>query len=424
MVWVADGRGDYYWQGPTPAGGLPPKPVANDVAGVQFGNYDKAAFVQKPGETLNPYEGDTNRNLHNYHLDAVDEANDRYRTKASQAGSKAPLPGETAEIYKIRMQSMGYDVDTDLIPDESAADWRERNAQNNATQYGYEYKTPAGAGNPNPHGARSTAYVEPGATDIDTRGDAALEQSDLDRNERQNEWAGIVDRYSSIGTDNAAGDEARGFQRETLDMQRDLINRMLDFDPDTFAKQQRQGALSSLLTAASGARGGYGAQQAAIQTAQGQAPRLFGEASRQASQLESERLNAAGQVAAGFGKTATDTRSLDEQRSQFEASLGKSIVDGIAGVTGQKWALDEASTAGLGQLAVEYARLKSAGLDREAQLLMANADQMTRRYGIDKGFAAKMAEIAANEPTTLETVLGVVKTAGPVAALATGKPPV
>lgn len=251
----------------------------------------------------------------------------------------------------------------------------------------------------------------------DSTYDSYISRSDADRASRTSDYQSLVDRYDAIGHDNTESDESREQQQEALKMQREIFERALNFDPNAAAQDESDRTLKQMLIAGSSARGGAGAQQAGRNAALQQAPSVFGEAQRNARQEGLARNQQALAAATAFGGQATGNRAQDEQRSAYESDLGTRLTDSVAQITGTKWNLDSQSTQGLGQIAVEYARLQASGVQMSSQELIAWWDQQTKRYGIDKNFTSSMKQIEASQPSTLDQVLAGVTAATKVASV-------
>lgn len=184
-------------------------------------------------------------------------------------------------------------------------------------------------------------------------------------------WAKAWSAIDSLQpTDTSLSDEARGYQKEGLQQQRMLLERMLGFDPNQYATQFGDQALARTVAAGRSAGGGYAGQQQGMLAAMDQAPSLYAEGARQASQLETQRLSGAETAAKSFGDLGTLTRGQDAQQAQFESSLGLSIANSVGDLTKGQVQLDQQQTQAFAQIWTDFAKLQSvyAGMDETEQL--------------------------------------------------------
>jgi hypothetical protein len=203
----------------------------------------------------------------------------------------------------------------------------------------------------------------------------------------------LNDWRNANSVDTTAADESRRLQRDVFNRQTDIINRILDFDPEAYAQMFADQSLSALSAQARSARGGAGAVNAALFGAQAQAPQLFATGQQQAAQLESQRLGMAGDVAAQSGQLATEVRSGDEQRSQFKADLGVRVTQGLTDLTGMDLQLDARAQEQIANMALEFAQLYQGYVGMDLQTQLAQWDNLMAKYATDAQTSVAMEQI-------------------------------
>lgn len=208
-------------------------------------------------------------------------------------------------------------------------------------------------------------------------------------------FSGAMDRYDALsGPDNALSDEARGYQQEGLAQQRMLLEKLFDFNEADYAAQFGDQTLSRMIAA--GRQGTSAAeQQAGRFAALEQAPAVYAEGRRQASELANQRLGMAQTAAKSFGELGTMTRGQDEQRAEFEAQLPLEIANNVAQLTQGKMNLNQAESQMFGEMWMDFAQLQSvySGMSSAEQIAWWK-EESTKR-GQDRQFDAIMAQIKA-----------------------------
>jgi len=232
-------------------------------------------------------------------------------------------------------------------------------------------------------------------------------QNQQEENAADNEslFAGAMDRYDELGgTDNQLSDEARRYQQEGLAQQRMLLEKLLGFDEEQYATQFADQALAR--TIAAGRQGtSAAAQQAGMFAAMEQAPALYAEGRRQASEQANQRLGLAGAAAKSFGELGTMTRGQDETRAQFEAQLPLEIANSVAALTQGKMALNQQESEMFAEIWMDFARLQSVFAGMSSQEQMAWWEYETAQRGQDKQFEAIKAQIKANGAVSDKDIL-------------------
>lgn len=238
-------------------------------------------------------------------------------------------------------------------------------------------------------------------------GNEYRETSDENAAEDDNLWAHMWDQYDNLDDpDNALGDEARGYQREGLQQQRMLLEKLLGFDPNQYATQFADQSLARTIAAGRSTGGGAAAQQQGMLAAMDQAPSLYAEGARQASSLENQRLGAAAGVTKTFGDLGTLTRGQDENRSQFESTLSVSIADSIAKATQGQVSLNEAESQRFAEVYMDFAKLQSvyAGMDSTEQ--MQQLDLMFKEKELSQQWDAFKAQMNASGSVSPKDIIG------------------
>lgn len=233
-------------------------------------------------------------------------------------------------------------------------------------------------------------------------------QDEFAENEAENDeaWGNAWDAIDDIqGGDYGMSDEARAFQKEGLQMQRDLLERTLGFDPNAYATQFQDQALARNIALAR-AGGTAAAQQANIFAAMEGAPALYAEGARQAAQLENQRLSSAAGITEAFGNLGTMTRNSDEARAQFESSLSVEIADQVGRLTQGQVSLNQQESQMFAEIWTNFAELQSryAGMDSDEQLAWWQRE-MTER-GQDLQFQAILKELEAQGKVTSKDIIG------------------
>lgn len=202
--------------------------------------------------------------------------------------------------------------------------------------------------------------------------------------ENTNLFSGAMDRFNGLGGgDYLAADDARGIQQEGLQQQRMLLEKLLGFDEEQYAAQFGDQTLSRMIAA--GRQGtSAAAQQAGMFAAQEQAPAVYAEGRRAASELANQRLAMAETAATSFGQLGTATRGQDETRAQFEAQLPLEIAKSVSELTQGKMALNQQESQMFGEMWMDFAQLQSiyAGMSSAEQ--MAWWREESARRGQDK----------------------------------------
>jgi hypothetical protein len=209
-------------------------------------------------------------------------------------------------------------------------------------------------------------------------------------------FSGAMDRYDALsGANNGMSDEARGYQQEGLQQQRMLLEKLFDFDENQYAAQFGDQTLSRMIAA--GRQGTSAAeQQAGRFAALEQAPAVYAEGRRQASELANQRLGMAQQAAASFGELGTMTRGQDETRAQFEAQLPLEIANSVSALTQGKMQLNQQESQMFGEMWMDFAQLQSIYGQMSSAEQIAWWKEESARRGQDKQFDAIMAQIKAD----------------------------
>jgi hypothetical protein len=261
----------------------------------------------------------------------------------------------------------------------------------------------AGTGPREESAANRTATAEGNFNDEDTENQAINAQS----------WGKAWDAMGGVkGGDYGLSDEARGYQREGLQQQRDLLERLMGFDADKYAAQFGDQALARTVAAGRSQGGGAAAQQAGVFAAMDQAPALYAEGARQASQLENQRLGAAETAAQNFGQLGTMTRGQDEQRAQFESNLSLELANSVANLTQGQVQLNQQESQMFAEMWTDFAQLQSvyAGMDSNEQIAWWQREAQER--GQDKQLEAVLASLRADGAVTAKDLVGGLFTLG------------
>lgn len=198
-------------------------------------------------------------------------------------------------------------------------------------------------------------------------------------------WQENIDKLRALsGGDYEMSDEARGYQQEGLQMQRDLLKRTLGFDPNNYARQYADRALAQSIAQGRSAGGGAAAQQAGMFAAMEQAPQLYAQGQREAQQLEAAKIGQAESAIKAFGELGTMTRNSDEQRQQFESNLQVSIGQLFNDAVGGKMALNEQESQRMTEVWMDFAQLQSVYDKMDSDEQLAAIDTMMADKGLNQ----------------------------------------
>src|SRR5690606_37024633 len=223
--------------------------------------------------------------------------------------------------------------------------------------------------------------------------------------------------------DQGLADRQLGAYEEALGMSREVLDALLN-GPST---AERSGArtLKNQLALARSARGGPGAVQQAMATAQQGAPELQAQAAESARQEEMQRLTAAGNVASNFAQAALGARGQDIDIAKKNVDAATAFTGMIANLTGIQLELDQRNQELLGQLARDVAATGSDYAQLDAQMASAELDRLRKRYGIDEQTRVQIMAIEAEGKITAKDILngavGIIGSAAGIGAAAAGK---
>lgn len=263
---------------------------------------------------------------------------------------------------------------------------------------------PAAPSGPALYNNDGRADVDKETADAKTR---ALSEIDENKDENQQLWSDAFDRYNNLtGGDYGLSDEARGYQREGLQQQRMLLQKMLGYNEDQAATRYADQTLARQIAAGRSAGGGAAAQQAGMFAAMDQAPSLYAQGRQQAAAEQGQRLGQAEAAAKAFGDLGTMTRGQDEQRAQFEANLSKGIADSVANLTAGNVQMNEQDSQQMAEIWMDFAKLQSvyAGMSSEEQLAWWQNE--TARRGQDKNFDAIMSQLKQQGKISPKDLIG------------------
>lgn len=180
-----------------------------------------------------------------------------------------------------------------------------------------------------------------------------------------------------------------------LAMSQDLVDRVLNTPlQSTMLADQ---ALSNQLALGRTARGGAGAQQEGIDAAQRAAPGLLQQGTQAALQEQVARAGAAGQAASIYAGVASGGADRAVRIGEANSRAGLSVLNNLTQLTGLDYQFDTAKMQSIGQLARDYFSNAQAFRNMDTQLQIAEWNNATQKYGIDKTFEAAVNKIAADE---------------------------
>lgn len=226
--------------------------------------------------------------------------------------------------------------------------------------------------------------------------------------ENESLWTENLDRLRALtGGDYAMSDEARGYQKEGLQQQRQLLERILGFDPNQYATQFADQALARQIAAGRSSGTSAAAQQAGTFAAMDQAPALYAEGARQAEGIQASRLGQAENAIKAFGELGTMTRNSDENRQQFETGLqleiGKTFNDAVQG----KMQLNEQESARMAEVWMNFAQLQSVYAGQSLEEQLKTIDVMMHDQELDQQWEMFKSTMKANgEVSTKDLISG------------------
>lgn len=254
------------------------------------------------------------------------------------------------------------------------------------------------------------AITGPNAERADARTNAAEAQSlNTDaENEYQNEnlWSDVYGKFNDLdGANYEMSDEARQYQREGLQQQRELLERLLGFDPNQYAAQFADQAMARQI--AVGRQGTTAAQQqTGMFAAMEGAPAMYAEGARQASALENQRLQAAQGVTKTFGELGTMTRGQDETRAQFDAELPLEIANSFSQAVQGKMTLNEQESQRMAEVWMNFAQLQSVYDQMSLTEQLAWWDREMAEKGLKQQYDMFKQELAAQGKVQEKDLLG------------------
>lgn len=180
-----------------------------------------------------------------------------------------------------------------------------------------------------------------------------------------------------------------------LALSEDLINRIVNAPSQTGILGDQ--VLSNQLAVARSARGGAGATQDALNTAQAMAPQLQQQAAQASIQEQVARAGAAGQAASIYAGVATNDANRAATIAQANQTAGLSVLNNLTTLTGQELQFDAAKMGAVGQLARDFFNNAQVFAQMDNVRQIAQWQDMTARYGIDHNFKAAIEKISADE---------------------------
>jgi len=263
------------------------------------------------------------------------------------------------------------------------ADQANRNYQTTGNSGYFNNATGGAAGSTAPISATTPRYND-AARATEGAEDRFNTEQEKNATENQNLFSSAMDRFNNLGGGQyGLSDEARGYQQEGLAQQRMLLEKLLGFDERQYAAQFGDEALAR--TIAAGRQGTSAAeQQVGRFAAMEQAPALYAEGRRQASELANQRLAMAEQAATSFGELGTATRGQDETRAQFEAQLPLEIARSVSDLTQGKLKLNQEESKMFGDMWMDFAQLQSIYAGMSSQEQIAWWREESARRGQDK----------------------------------------
>jgi len=180
-----------------------------------------------------------------------------------------------------------------------------------------------------------------------------------------------------------------------LAMSKDLVDRVLGAPSGVQLAGDQ--ALSNQLAVARSARGGAGAVQDALNNAQAQAPQLMAQTQQAAIQEQTARAGAAGQAASIFAGVAGGIADREVRIKEANQNAGLHVMDNLTTLTGQDLQFDANQINQIGLMARDFNAMGTAFANMSLQQQLAQWEDMTKRYGIDRNFKAQIESISASK---------------------------
>jgi hypothetical protein len=202
-------------------------------------------------------------------------------------------------------------------------------------------------------------------------------------------------------------------------MSQDLYNRILNAPSQVQLAGDQ--ALSNQLSLARSARGGPGSVNDAMDQAQKAAPGLLQQTQQAAIQEEQQRNQAAQGALGIYSAVAGNVADRATAIATANQGAGLHVLDNLTTLTGQEIQFDANQTAVIGQLARDFMNNAQAFENMSVQMQIAQWDNITRTYGIDKNYDAAIKAVAASKNVgpldALKLVLGGISALPGLAAL-------
>ena len=256
---------------------------------------------------------------------------------------------------------------------------------------------------PVPTGSGGTG-VDQSVENAENRFNAEDAENDQENKEAWTRAWSAVDDIE--GGDYGMSDEARQFQKEGLQQQRDLLKRTLGFDPEQYATQFADQGLARNIALARSTPGGAAAQQAGMFAAMEGAPAMYAEGARAAAGLETQRLNTAEAAAKAFGELGKMTRNSDENRAQFESNLTVEIADQVSKLTQGQVSLNQQESQMFAEMWMDFAQLQSVYAGMSSDEMIAWWQNEAQKRGQDKQLEGILASIKADGAVSSKDLIG------------------
>jgi hypothetical protein len=178
-------------------------------------------------------------------------------------------------------------------------------------------------------------------------------------------------------------------------MSEDLVNRIMNAPSQT--SQIADQVLSQQLALGRSSAGGIGAVQGGIKAALGAAPQLQAQATQASIQEQQARASAATGAANIYAGVAAGTADRDVRIAEANQGAALQVMNNLTTLTGFDYQFDQAKMNAIGQLTRDYFNNAQQFAQMDAQMQIAQWNDMTARYGIDQSFKAAMEQVAAQE---------------------------
>lgn len=195
-------------------------------------------------------------------------------------------------------------------------------------------------------------------------------------------------------------EDARNNRAMGLQLNTDLLNKLLSYDPEADANAASEAALRQQLQVANSARGGAGARASALYEAQAMAPELQARAMEQAQATENQRLGQAAQVAGTIGQLSSTQFGQEADYDIQDRNIGTQLFNGLVNMGANEANIEQKQRENLGRIANDLNNTDFNWQKLSSDEKLAAWNNMVETYGIDERTRVELERIAAENRVT------------------------